>query len=779
MARKQTEIFTAVQNPNIVTFALSTKVAIKMAQDLLDRFFRDAEGRTNRQIDVFFTLEDMGLPRERADEGLEYLTSRGLINMFGPDIAFLTDAGVNAISSEKSIANMPKAVREFAATPPPNAVPARSGGARPAQDPPPPAGAAPQLPRSDRPLLTYADPDGTEYAVELGWACSIGRAEGNDIHLNDQRASKRHAEIKFDGTRFVLRDLGAANGTLVNGGYVDAHILQHSDEILIGRTTLAFTCPVVLRPPAGAPPADLVDPALAAETPETETERPESRADAAALPHTAPAAAASASQMRVVKGRPDAKAAGPSDDLFETPARPSEPQIPPFPPPSGDLFTDPSRLQPKTAHRVGPEQLFDAREPVPAQLFEGRLDATMHRGQRPDLFEDQEQGPPGDLFDHAAQPSPFDHEPLPPAALADEAPPELLDPDIEEGEPVLLDDPIVPLDHPAAYPLDPVEAMDPVDSMDPMDPIDAEEPLEPLEALESLDPRSPPEPTTASRAQPYRSEPPPDEDDVLHASTLIVNRARSAPARPIGDEVDRAPAPGLAGPMGEDDTHAGAAPVRGGVEPWEERTPSEDVAIDDLRPAGRAGGSAARRGDTDAQRTVLLTSAGEVLESNLVDDDGLDQERATGDMISSEIDTQRELQSEPGFPLPVVEPDDTQSTTADVTPSPRGRRLRRGDEQNHAAFKRRPVADARLGGEELPEAPVSLPDPGPIAPSIQEYQETFTAAPQDPAFFRTLQHLQSQVAGADLPDREDLLAALELIDRHPYIRMAVAGRAAR
>src|SRR5206468_785067 len=133
----------------------------------------------------YFTLEDMGIPRDKAEESLEYLTSRGLVNMFGTDIAFLTDLGVGAISQEKDISKMPKAVREFAAS-----TPSGSQSSQAAKQQQQPQQAQPQaeertptpvprLPRTDMPRLTYTDPDGVQHVVELGWRCTIGRVEGN------------------------------------------------------------------------------------------------------------------------------------------------------------------------------------------------------------------------------------------------------------------------------------------------------------------------------------------------------------------------------------------------------------------------------------------------------------------------------------------------------------------------------------------------------------------------------------------------------------------------
>src|SRR5262245_30341043 len=278
-----------------------------MAQDLLDRFFRDAEGKTNRQIDVYFALEDMGVQRERAEEGLEYLTSRGLINMFGPDVAFLTELGVAAIAEEKNISKLQKQARDFAQVKPqPTPQPQPQTQPPPQREAPkqethavePPPGPLP--PHADRAQLRFTDTEGVDHVVQLGWSCTIGRVEGNTIHLPDQRASKKHAEVKFENNKWILADLGAANGTMVNGSYVDAHGLRHGDQILIGRTTLIFEAPRVITPPPrdaeqAPPPAKAPErtPVAARDTRETERPKPsESRPERS-------------QEIRVVKGRPE------------------------------------------------------------------------------------------------------------------------------------------------------------------------------------------------------------------------------------------------------------------------------------------------------------------------------------------------------------------------------------------------------------------------------------------------------------------------------------------
>lgn len=65
-------------------------------------------------------------------------------------------------------------------------------------------------------------------------ATGIGRWEGNDIVLGDPEASRRHAQIRREGGRYVLVDLGSKNGTFVNGAPIGgATPLRDGDEIAI------------------------------------------------------------------------------------------------------------------------------------------------------------------------------------------------------------------------------------------------------------------------------------------------------------------------------------------------------------------------------------------------------------------------------------------------------------------------------------------------------------------------------------------------------------------
>lgn len=74
----------------------------------------------------------------------------------------------------------------------------------------------------------------------------IGRQTGNDFRLLEQgeaapQISRKQAEIRWDGTGYILRDPGASNPTLLNGRPLRAPtLLKEGDKIQIGSTLLRF-----------------------------------------------------------------------------------------------------------------------------------------------------------------------------------------------------------------------------------------------------------------------------------------------------------------------------------------------------------------------------------------------------------------------------------------------------------------------------------------------------------------------------------------------------------
>lgn len=620
-----------------------------MAQDLLDRFFRDAEGKTNRQIDVYFALEDMGIARDKADEGLEYLTSRGLINMFGPDVAYLTAEGASAIAEEENIGKLPKLVRAFGAQPAAGAAPVPEAPAAPAPqetaaEPGGQTGAA-EVPRTATPTLSFADAEGIDHAFVLGWRSTVGRTEGNTIQIHDQRASKTHVEIKFERGGYLLRDLGAANGTIVNGEYIDQHQLQHGDRILVGRTTLLFQCPELIEPPPGPEP-QLEAPTQPPRSAWAPTERPHPSASSDVPPP--PDTLRGAQPIRVVKGRPDSRrdaqpAASESiDDLFAT-AKPSsagvEPAAAVFPAPlaqpgdPNDLFAHPAiagRPLPGTG-----EEPFDA--------------DTVRRSRGPESFAaEHARGPEAseDLFATIVQ-SPHR---APEAPFAETH-------GSERGR--------------HATPIRDTESLDLHGGAE-----RAPEAIEPIDLVEQV----------SDDAQSTRRYPP---------------------------AFDTQP------PFGKRD------------DAWsKDRTPQERLLGSQPEPARPLSGAA-----------------------------------TTHD--AAEADTHLQLSQEPGYPDPAEEPRLHDTMPPGMAP---GHLSRWGDEG--ASHPRFAPADSSapkaLRGEDLPEAPLSLEDVGRSVPSRP------AAHPGgDSDFHSTLRELRARVEEDDPPDRAALLQALDLLERHPYVRIAL------
>lgn len=69
---------------------------------------------------------------------------------------------------------------------------------------------------------------------------TIGREEGNDIQLADERVSRFHLKIQEDQEKVVLTDLDSTNGTKVNGDDTHLRILRFGDMISVGRSVLLY-----------------------------------------------------------------------------------------------------------------------------------------------------------------------------------------------------------------------------------------------------------------------------------------------------------------------------------------------------------------------------------------------------------------------------------------------------------------------------------------------------------------------------------------------------------
>ena len=79
---------------------------------------------------------------------------------------------------------------------------------------------------------------GTGEVFPLGFEpAGIGRHGDNEIILPDNQVSRHHAEIVMQAGRWVITDLGSANGTFVNGEKLTGpRVLSHNDLVRVGQT---------------------------------------------------------------------------------------------------------------------------------------------------------------------------------------------------------------------------------------------------------------------------------------------------------------------------------------------------------------------------------------------------------------------------------------------------------------------------------------------------------------------------------------------------------------
>jgi hypothetical protein len=68
----------------------------------------------------------------------------------------------------------------------------------------------------------------------------IGRSRECDIQIADPNVSRRHAELRREGSAFWLVDLGSTNGIDVNGRRQHRTKLSDGDRVTIGTTELVF-----------------------------------------------------------------------------------------------------------------------------------------------------------------------------------------------------------------------------------------------------------------------------------------------------------------------------------------------------------------------------------------------------------------------------------------------------------------------------------------------------------------------------------------------------------
>lgn len=80
---------------------------------------------------------------------------------------------------------------------------------------------------------------GARYALDAD-VVTVGRHPDSAIFLDDITVSRRHAEVRRDGARYWVRDVGSLNGTYVNRERAEERELVDGDELQVGKFKLVF-----------------------------------------------------------------------------------------------------------------------------------------------------------------------------------------------------------------------------------------------------------------------------------------------------------------------------------------------------------------------------------------------------------------------------------------------------------------------------------------------------------------------------------------------------------
>src|ERR1051326_4251829 len=96
-------------------------------------------------------------------------------------------------------------------------------------------------------LLHITDASGRVWQLTLSpkGVCTIGRAPDNRVVLNDPRASRYHAHVKYQNGSYLIVDGSvegkpSANHLFVNGEQRREHTLREGDQIQIGASRLGL-----------------------------------------------------------------------------------------------------------------------------------------------------------------------------------------------------------------------------------------------------------------------------------------------------------------------------------------------------------------------------------------------------------------------------------------------------------------------------------------------------------------------------------------------------------
>jgi len=177
----------------------------------------------------FENYED-ALAVELQDYVTEHARRESYLMITVPRVLFETDAdlGVGEFGIATRMVQGPTISPGPRATAPP---PAAAGATMVYKPPAPPAEVAP-----GPATLTL---DGEVHRLTKS-PLVIGRSKECDLQLQDPNTSRRHAEVRLEGSGYWLVDLDSTNGLQVNGRRTSRAKLESGDRITIGSTDIVF-----------------------------------------------------------------------------------------------------------------------------------------------------------------------------------------------------------------------------------------------------------------------------------------------------------------------------------------------------------------------------------------------------------------------------------------------------------------------------------------------------------------------------------------------------------
>ena len=67
---------------------------------------------------------------------------------------------------------------------------------------------------------------------------TIGRLQGNDVCVPNQRVSRLHARIRYENNAWVIEDADSVNGIVYQGARVERLALNNGDKVYIAPTAM-------------------------------------------------------------------------------------------------------------------------------------------------------------------------------------------------------------------------------------------------------------------------------------------------------------------------------------------------------------------------------------------------------------------------------------------------------------------------------------------------------------------------------------------------------------